>query len=77
MGLVYALIRLYPFIAFSMVVVLVDIAIALRRKGRKKEMVGVIILGVFFFVSATCWLIFRGDKNADTWFFKTNRVLKN
>lgn len=75
MGLIYAFIRIYPFFAVGMLIALVDIAIAMRRKGMKKQMVMVIILGVIFFVTGILWIVMRGDLHAEEWFAKLNSLL--
>ena len=67
MGVLYYLIKIYPFVAIVISFASGDIAVALRRKGNK-AWIGFVLFCVIFGLSVVPWAWFRGDKNADIWF---------
>ncbi len=62
----FAIARLYPFIAGSIVIVLMELGRYYRRRRHKHQWIWFGVSG-FLIVTILIWLGFRGDKNSDLW----------
>jgi hypothetical protein len=67
MSFLYLLLKIYPIIGVALGVLCFDLSRSLKQKGNKGY-IGLIIFSVFWFLSATTWVVFRGDKNSDRWY---------
>ncbi len=67
MGLVFLLIKIFPFFGISFGIIFFDLARSLKRKGNK-SWIGLLLVSFFMFFASLAWVFFRGDRNADLWF---------
>lgn len=67
MSLLYLILKIYPVIALGLGIICFDLSRSLKQKGNKGY-IGLLLFSVIWFLTGTTWLIFRGDKNADSWY---------
>ena len=67
MHTLHTLLRYYPFWAFPLALLLGELTLYYRRKGKKRQQYVMFTLCFLLFATGVTWLVFRGDKNSDHW----------
>jgi hypothetical protein len=67
MGLVFLVIKIFPFFGISFGVIFLDLSRSMKRKGGK-SWIGLLFVSAMMFLTTAAWVFFRGDRNADLWF---------
>lgn len=63
---VYAFVRLYPFFAVPVALILVELGLHFRRRRVKTQFYFFGIAG-FLLLTSFLWLFYRGDSRSDHW----------